>query len=143
MPPRRKEHTDKNKEIDSMPELQELQATDEDQQEMTVQGMIDRIEGHYHGHATAKKPAELQGEVLEKIVMNMEEASRVMADHHPYVKAVVSHTTQSTNYGNIQHREPKQGAGSSRAGEVRRSIPTPPSMEERYTPPHLREETGF
>ncbi|KZV45524.1 ubiquitin-like [Dorcoceras hygrometricum] len=125
MQPRRKEPSDKNKEIDSMPELEELPTTDEDQQEISVQGMVDRIEGQSHGHTMAKQPAELQGDVPEKNVVDMEEAG------------------SSTNYGNFQHKEPEQGAGSSRAGESRRSIPTPLSQEERYTPPHRREETGF
>ncbi|KZV37992.1 hypothetical protein F511_25431 [Dorcoceras hygrometricum] len=72
----------------------------------------------------------------------MEEASKVMAEGIlAYVKSVVSHATQSTNYGNFQSKELEQGVGSCRAGEARRSLPTPPSQEERYAPPHRREET--
>lgn len=37
-------------------------------------------------------------------------------------------------------RDIEQGSGSSRAGEVHRSMPTPPTQEDRYTPPHKREE---
>ncbi|KZV22406.1 myosin-9-like [Dorcoceras hygrometricum] len=80
MTSRRKEPSDKNKEIDSMPELEELQATDEDQQEISVQGMVDRIEGHSHGHTMAKQPAEPQEDILEKNVVDTEEASKVMTE---------------------------------------------------------------
>ncbi|KZV23738.1 (-)-alpha-terpineol synthase [Dorcoceras hygrometricum] len=60
MPPRRKEPSDKEKEIDSIPELEELQAVDENQPEISVQGMVDRIEDHSHDQAVAKQPAEPQ-----------------------------------------------------------------------------------
>ncbi|KZV46294.1 hypothetical protein F511_22200 [Dorcoceras hygrometricum] len=124
-----------------MPELEELPTTDKELQEISVQNMVDRIEGQSHGHATAKQPVEPQEEVPEKNVVDMEEASKMMAEGiFAYVKAVVSHTTQSTNQGSFQHKGMEQGAGSSRAGETRRSILTPPSLEERYTPPHRRDE---
>ncbi|KZV20782.1 hypothetical protein F511_04140 [Dorcoceras hygrometricum] len=74
----------------------------------------------------------------------MEEASKMMAEGIlAYVKAVVSHTTQSTNQGSFQHKGIEQGAGSSRAGKTRRSAPTSPGLEERYTPPHRRDEAVF
>ncbi|KZV42074.1 hypothetical protein F511_18420 [Dorcoceras hygrometricum] len=123
MSPRRKEPSDKIKEIDSMPELEELQAVDENQRTISVQGMV---------HAP------------EKNVADMEEASNVMAeDILAYVKAVVSYTTQSTNQRNFQHKEPEQVVGSSREGEANRSISTPPSQKDRYTTPHRREEAIF
>ncbi|KZV24606.1 BTB/POZ and TAZ domain-containing protein 4 [Dorcoceras hygrometricum] len=87
--------------------------------EVSVQEMVDRIEGHSHGHAMVKKTAEQDGDAPEKNDVSMEEASKMMA------------------------AETEQGAGSSRAGKARCSMPTPPSLEERYTPPHRREETGF
>ncbi|KZV45296.1 histone-lysine N-methyltransferase setd3-like [Dorcoceras hygrometricum] len=74
----------------------------------------------------------------------MEEASKMMAEGIlAYVKAVVSHITQSTSQGSFQHKGIEQGAGSSRAGKTRRSIPTPPGLEERYMPPHRRDEAVF
>ncbi|KZV46031.1 (-)-germacrene D synthase-like [Dorcoceras hygrometricum] len=60
-----------------------------------------------------------------------------------YVKAVVSHTTQSSSQGSFQQKGVEQGVGSSRAGETRRSIPTHPALEERYTPPHRRDEPVY
>ncbi|KZV24931.1 hypothetical protein F511_28502 [Dorcoceras hygrometricum] len=131
MPPKRREQTDRNKEVDSMPELEELPA-DEEHQEMSVQNLVDRIEGHSHGHTTAKQTVEPQEEVPEKNAVDIEEASKMMAERIlAYVKAVVSHTTQSTSQGSFQHKGIEQSAGSSRAGETRRSIPTPPGLEER------------
>ncbi|KZV39711.1 hypothetical protein F511_14178 [Dorcoceras hygrometricum] len=71
------------------------------------------------------------GRIPEKNTVEMEEASKMMAGGIlAYVKAVVSHTTQSTTQGNLQHRGMVQGMGSSRTGETRRSIPTPPNLEE-------------
>ncbi|KZT76262.1 hypothetical protein F511_46714 [Dorcoceras hygrometricum] len=88
MPPKRREQTDKNKEVDSIPELEELLA-DEEHQEMSVQNMMDRIEGQSHGPATAKQSVEPQGEVPEKNAVDMEEASKMMAEGIlAYVKAV-------------------------------------------------------
>ncbi|KZV39012.1 patatin-like protein 2 [Dorcoceras hygrometricum] len=143
MPPKRREQTDKNKEVGSMPELEELPA-DEEHREMSVQNMVDRIEGHSHGHAITKQPAESHEEIPEKNTVEMEEASKMMAEGIlAYVKAVVSHITQSTTQGSFQHKGVEQGAGSSRAGETRRSIPTPPSLDERYTPPHQKDEAVF
>ncbi|KZV44388.1 patatin-like protein 2 [Dorcoceras hygrometricum] len=143
MPPKRREQTDKNREVDSMPELEELPA-DEEHLEMSVQNMVDRIEGHSHGHAIAKQPAESHEEIPEKNTVEMEEASKMMAEGIlAYVKAVVSHITQSTTQGSFQHKGVEQGVGSSRAGETRRSIPTPPSLDERYTPPHQKDEAVF
>ncbi|KZV18708.1 hypothetical protein F511_37454 [Dorcoceras hygrometricum] len=140
MSPRRKEQSDKSNEIDSMPELEELLTSDEDQQEISVQGMVDRIEGHSHGHTVAKQPVEPHKYVPEKNVIDMEEASRVMVEGTlAHVKAVVSHATQSTNYGSFQSKEPGQGVGSSRAGEARRSIPTPRVMK-RGTHPLIEEK---
>ncbi|KZV22123.1 hypothetical protein F511_11651 [Dorcoceras hygrometricum] len=131
MPPKRREQTDKNKEVDSMPELEELPA-DEEHREMSVQNMVDRIEGHYHGHAIAKQPAESHEEIPEKNTVEMEGASKMMVEGIlAYVKAVVSHITQSTTQGSFQHKGVEQGIGSSRAGETRRSIPTPQSLNER------------
>ncbi|KZV20572.1 hypothetical protein F511_25088 [Dorcoceras hygrometricum] len=104
MPPKRREQTDKNKEVDSMTELEELPA-DEEHQDMSVQNMVDRIEGQSHGHATAKQTVEPQEEVPEKNAVDMEEASKMMAEGIlAYVKAVVSHTTRSTNQGSFQHK---------------------------------------
>ncbi|KZV48297.1 hypothetical protein F511_18812 [Dorcoceras hygrometricum] len=127
-----------------MPELEELQAADDNQRRISVQGMVDRIEGQSHGQPVAKRPAVPHGHTPDKDVADLEEASKVMAEGIlVYVKAVVSHTTQSTNQRNFQHKEPKQGVGSSGAGETHRSIPTPPILEERYTSPHRREEIVF
>ncbi|KZV45805.1 hypothetical protein F511_36364 [Dorcoceras hygrometricum] len=78
MPPKNKEQTDKNKEVDSMPELEELPTTDEEHQEMSVQNMVNSIEGHSHGHAIAKQPAESQEDIPEKNTVEMEEASKMM-----------------------------------------------------------------
>ncbi|KZV35799.1 pentatricopeptide repeat-containing protein mitochondrial-like [Dorcoceras hygrometricum] len=39
-----------------MPELEELQAVDDNQQRISVQGMVDRIEGQSHGQPVAKQP---------------------------------------------------------------------------------------
>ncbi|KZV46298.1 interactor of constitutive active ROPs 2, chloroplastic [Dorcoceras hygrometricum] len=134
MPPKRREQTDKNKENDNMPELEELQAADDNQRRISVQGMVDRIEGQSHGQPVAKRPAVPHGHTPDKDVADLEEASKVMAEGIlVYVKAVVSHITQSTNQRNFQHKEPKQGVGSSGAGETHRSIPTPPILEERKT----------
>ncbi|KZV48765.1 hypothetical protein F511_17061 [Dorcoceras hygrometricum] len=120
MPPTRKEQTDKNKEVDNIPELEEFPTTDEELQDMSVQNMVDSIEGHSHGHATAKHPVEPQEEIPEKNTVEMEEASKMMAEGIlAYVKAVVSHTTQSMNQGSFQHKGMEQGAGSSRAGKTR------------------------
>ncbi|KZV41202.1 hypothetical protein F511_17161 [Dorcoceras hygrometricum] len=106
--------------------------------------MVDRIEGHPHGHAIAKQTAEPQDEILEKNVVDMEEASKMMAEGIlAYVKAVVSHTTQSSSQGSLQHKGVEKGVGSSRAGETRRSVPTHPAMEERYTPSHRRDEPVY
>ncbi|KZV24537.1 hypothetical protein F511_41070 [Dorcoceras hygrometricum] len=144
MPPKRREQTDKNKEDDNMPELEEFQAADDNQRRISVQGMVDRIEGQSHGQPVAKRPAVPHGHTPDKDVADLEEASKVMAEGIlVYVKAVVSHITQSTNQRNFQHKEPKQGVGSSGARETHRSIPTPPILEERYTSPHRREETVF
>ncbi|KZV51228.1 hypothetical protein F511_05885 [Dorcoceras hygrometricum] len=111
---------------------------------MSVQNMVDRIEGQFHGPATAKQTVKPQGEVPEKNGVDMEEASKMMAEGIlAYVKAVVSHTTQSTNQGSFQHKKMEQGAGSSRAGETHRSVPTPPGLQERYTPPYRRDEAVF
>ncbi|KZV39632.1 putative tetraacyldisaccharide 4'-kinase, mitochondrial [Dorcoceras hygrometricum] len=144
MPPKRREQTDKNKEDDNMPELEELQAADDNQRRISVQGMLDRIEGQSHGQPVAKRPAVPHEHTPDKDVADLEEASKVMAEGIlVYVKAVVSHITQSTNQRNFQHKEPKQGVGSSGAGETHRSIPTPSILEERYTSPHRREETVF
>ncbi|KZV32590.1 patatin-like protein 2 [Dorcoceras hygrometricum] len=111
---------------------------------MSVQNMVDCIEGHSHGHAITKQPAESHEEIPEKNTVEMEEASKMMAEGIlAYVKAVVSHITQSTTQGSFQHKGVEQGAGSSRAGETRRSIPTPPSLDERYTPPHQKDEAVF
>ncbi|KZV19998.1 hypothetical protein F511_26756 [Dorcoceras hygrometricum] len=144
MPPKRREQTDKNKEDDNMPELEELQAADDNQRRISVQGMVDRIEGQSHGQRVAKRPVVPHGHTPDKDVADLEETSKVMAEGiMVYVKAVVSHITQSTNQRNFQHKEPKQGVGSSGAGETHRSIPTPPSLEERYTSPHRREEKVF
>ncbi|KZV26787.1 hypothetical protein F511_06634 [Dorcoceras hygrometricum] len=97
MPPKRRDQTDKNKEVDNMPELEELPA-DEELQEVSVQNMVDRIEGHPHGHTIAKETAEPQDEILEKNFVDMEEVSKMMAEGIlAYVKAVVSHTTQSSS----------------------------------------------
>ncbi|KZV58833.1 hypothetical protein F511_18670 [Dorcoceras hygrometricum] len=99
---------------------------------MSVQNIVDRIEGQSHGHATAKQTVEPQEEAPEKNTIDMEEASKMMTEGIlAYVKAVVSHTTQSTNQGSFQHKGMDQGAGSSRAGETRRSVPTTPGLEER------------
>ncbi|KZV53197.1 hypothetical protein F511_27563 [Dorcoceras hygrometricum] len=127
-----------------MPELEELQAADDNQRRISVQGMVDRIEGQSHGQPVAKRPAVPHGHTPDKDVADLEEASKVMAEGiMVYVKAVVSHITQSTNQRNFQHKEPKQGVGSSGACETHRSIPTPPILEEKYTSPHRREETVF
>ncbi|KZV37167.1 Beclin-1 [Dorcoceras hygrometricum] len=125
-----------------MPELEELPA-DEELQEVSVQNMVDRIEGHPHGHTIAKQTAEPQDEILEKNVVQMEEASKTAEGIMAYVKAVVSHTTQSSSQGSFQHKGAEQGVGSSRAGETRRSVPTHPALEERYTPPHRRDEPVY
>ncbi|KZV33698.1 hypothetical protein F511_31050 [Dorcoceras hygrometricum] len=128
MPPKRRDQTNKNKEVDNMPELEELPA-DEELQEVSVQNMVDRIEGHPHGHTIAKQTAEPQDEILEKNVVEMEEASKMMAEGIlAYVKAVVSHTTQSSSQGSFEHKGAEQGVGSSRAGEARRSVPTHPAL---------------
>ncbi|KZV55722.1 hypothetical protein F511_12557 [Dorcoceras hygrometricum] len=127
-----------------MPELEELQAADDNQRRISVQDMVDRIEGQSHGQPVAKQPAVPHRHTPDKDVADLEEASKVMAEGIlVYVKAVVSHITQSTNQRNFQHKEPKQGVGSSGAGETHRSIPTPPILEERYTSPHRREEIVF
>ncbi|KZV33267.1 hypothetical protein F511_42255 [Dorcoceras hygrometricum] len=106
--------------------------------------MVDRIEEQSHGQPVAKQPDVPHGHTLDKNVADLEEAYKVMAEGiFAYVEVVVSHITQSTNQGNFQHKEPEQGVGSSRAGETHRSIPTPPSLEERYTSPHQIEETVF
>ncbi|KZV37999.1 hypothetical protein F511_23454 [Dorcoceras hygrometricum] len=63
-----------------MPELEELPITDEEHQEMSVQNMVDRVEGHSHGHAMEKQSAEPQGEVPEKNVVDIKEASKMMAE---------------------------------------------------------------
>ncbi|KZV45936.1 hypothetical protein F511_32039 [Dorcoceras hygrometricum] len=139
----KREQSDKNKEVDIMPELEELPA-DEEHRVMSVQNMVDRIEGHSHGHAIAKQPAESHEEILEKNTVEMEEASKMMAEGIlAYVKAVVSHITQSTTQGSFQHKGVEQGARSSRACETRRSIPTSQSLDERYTPPHQKDEAVF
>ncbi|KZV34992.1 hypothetical protein F511_22934 [Dorcoceras hygrometricum] len=71
-----------------MPELEELPA-DEELQEVSVQNMVDRIEGHPHGRTIAKETAEPQDEILEKNVVDVEEASKMMAEGIlAYVKAV-------------------------------------------------------
>ncbi|KZV30392.1 kinesin-related protein 11 [Dorcoceras hygrometricum] len=138
MPPKRREQTD------NMPELEELQAADDNQRRISVQGMVDCIEGQSHGQPVAKQPVMPHGHTPDKDVADLEETSKVMAEGIlVYVKAVVSHITQSTNQRNFQHKEPKQGVGSSGAGETHRSIPTPPILEEMYTSPHRREETVF
>ncbi|KZV36295.1 hypothetical protein F511_18710 [Dorcoceras hygrometricum] len=143
MPPKRRQQTDKNREVDSMPELEELPA-DEEHREMSVQNMVDRIEGHSHGHAIAKQPAESHEEIQEKNTVEMEEVYKMMAEGIlVYVKAVVSHITQSKTQGSFKHKGVEQGVGSSRAGETRRSIPTPPSLDEMYTPPHQKDEAIF
>ncbi|KZV48512.1 hypothetical protein F511_08411 [Dorcoceras hygrometricum] len=119
MSPKRREQTDKNKEDDNMPELEELQAADDNQRIISVQGMVDRIEGQSHGQPVAKRPAVPHGHTPDKDVADLEEASKVMAEGIlVYVKTVMSHITQSTNKRNFQHKEPKQGVGSSRAGET-------------------------
>ncbi|KZV23757.1 hypothetical protein F511_30778 [Dorcoceras hygrometricum] len=88
MPPKRREQTEKNKEVDNMLELEEL-PTDEEHEEMSVQNMVDRIEGQSHGSVTAKQTVEPQGEVPEKNTVDMEEASKMMAEGIlAYVKAV-------------------------------------------------------
>ncbi|KZV57089.1 receptor-like protein kinase [Dorcoceras hygrometricum] len=131
MPPKRRDQIDKNKEDDNMPELEELQAADDNQRKISVQGMVDRIEGQSHGQPVAKRPAVPHGHTPGKDVVDLEEASKVMAEGIlVYVKAVMSHITQSTNQRNFQHKKPKQGVGSSGAGETHRSIPTPPILEE-------------
>ncbi|KZV57816.1 hypothetical protein F511_24955 [Dorcoceras hygrometricum] len=77
-----------------MPELEELPTTDEEHHEIYVQNMVDRIEGHSHGHATAKQPVKPQGEVPENNIVEMKEASKMMTEGIlAYVKAVMSHTT--------------------------------------------------
>ncbi|KZV22806.1 hypothetical protein F511_41536 [Dorcoceras hygrometricum] len=102
-----------------MPELEELQAADDNQRRISVQGMVDRIEGQSHGQPVAKRPAVPHGHTPDKDVADLEEASKVMAEGIlVYVKAVVSHITQSTNQRNFQHKEPKQGVGSSGAGPI-------------------------
>ncbi|KZV26073.1 hypothetical protein F511_13951 [Dorcoceras hygrometricum] len=114
-----------------MPELEELQAADDNQRRISVQGMVDRIEGQSHGQPVAKQHVVPHGHTPYKDVADLEETSKVMAEGIlVYVKAVVSHITQSTNQRNFQHKEPKQGVGSSGAGETHRSIPTPPILEE-------------
>ncbi|KZV23455.1 hypothetical protein F511_39782 [Dorcoceras hygrometricum] len=114
-----------------MPELEEL-PTDEELQEVPVRNMVDRLEGHPHG------------QILEKNVVDMEDASKMMAEGIPvYVKAVVSHTTQSSSQGSFKHKGVEQGAGSSRAGKTRRSVPIHPALEERYTPLHRRDEPVY
>ncbi|KZV31135.1 hypothetical protein F511_11848 [Dorcoceras hygrometricum] len=51
--------------------------------------MVDRIEGHSHGHATAKQSVEPHGEVPEKNAVDIEEASKMMAGYIlAYVKVV-------------------------------------------------------
>ncbi|KZV28937.1 hypothetical protein F511_13732 [Dorcoceras hygrometricum] len=101
MPPKRRDQTDKNKEVDNMPELEEL-AADEELQEVSVQNMVDSIEGHPHGRTIAKETAEPQDEILEKNVVDVEEASKMMAEGIlAYVKAVVSQTTQSSSQGSF------------------------------------------
>ncbi|KZV47448.1 tudor domain-containing protein 3 [Dorcoceras hygrometricum] len=106
--------------------------------------MVDRIEGYSYGHTTTKQSAEPQEEIPEKNTVDMEVASKMMAEGIlAYVEAVVSHTTQSTNQGSFQHKGMEQGAGSSRAGETRRSIPTPSTLEERYMSPHRRDDVVF
>ncbi|KZV57405.1 hypothetical protein F511_35155 [Dorcoceras hygrometricum] len=113
MPPRRKEKSDENKEIDSKPELEEPQAADDNQQGIFVQGMVDCIEGQSHGQPVAKQPVVLHGHTPDKNVADLEEASKVMAEGIlAYLKAVVGHITQSKNQGNFQHKEPEQGLGS-------------------------------
>ncbi|KZV38938.1 hypothetical protein F511_17014 [Dorcoceras hygrometricum] len=110
MPPKRRDQTDKNKEVDNMPELEEPPA-DEELQEVSVQNMVDHIEGHPHGHTIAKDNAEPQDEILEKNVVDMEEASKMMAEGIlAYVKAVVSHTTQSSSQGSFQQKGVEQDA---------------------------------
>ncbi|KZV54769.1 hypothetical protein F511_40709 [Dorcoceras hygrometricum] len=100
--------------------------------------------GHPHGHTIAKEAAEPQDEILEKNVVDMEEDSKMMAEGIlAYVKAVVSHTTQSSSQGSFQQKGVEQGVGSSRAGETLRSVPTHPALEERYTPPHRRDEPVY
>ncbi|KZV33334.1 hypothetical protein F511_18215 [Dorcoceras hygrometricum] len=119
MPPKRREQTDKNKEDDNMPELEELQAADDNQRRISVQGMVDRIEGQSHGQPVAKRPAVPHVHTPDKDVADLEEASKVMAEGiMVYVKAVVSHITQSTNQRKFQHKVPKQGVGSSGAGDT-------------------------
>ncbi|KZV25938.1 hypothetical protein F511_21051 [Dorcoceras hygrometricum] len=88
MPPKRRDQADKNKEVDSMPELKEL-PVDEEHQEMSVQNLLDRIECHSNGHTTAKQTVEPQEEIPEKNAVDMEEASKIMAEGIlAYVKAL-------------------------------------------------------
>ncbi|KZV58356.1 hypothetical protein F511_32333 [Dorcoceras hygrometricum] len=139
MPPKRREQTDKNKEDDNMPELEEIQAADDNQRRISVQGMVDRIEGQSHGQPVAKRPVVLHGHTPDKDVADLEEASKVMAeDIMVYVKAVVSHITQSTNQRNFQHKEPKQGVRSSGA-VFQRSPANVRGNENGNTRPHLHQ----
>ncbi|KZV34821.1 hypothetical protein F511_00723 [Dorcoceras hygrometricum] len=97
MPPKRREQTDKNKEDDNMPELEELQAADDNQRRISVQGMVDRIEGQSHGQPVAKRPAVPHGHTPDKDVADLEEASKVMAEGiMVYVKAVHSKEEKQT-----------------------------------------------
>ncbi|KZV25268.1 hypothetical protein F511_30114 [Dorcoceras hygrometricum] len=71
-----------------MPEFEEL-PIDEEHQEMSVQNMVDRIEGQSHGPATAKQTVKPRGKVPEKNAVDMEEASKMMAEGIlAYVKAM-------------------------------------------------------
>ncbi|KZV53199.1 hypothetical protein F511_27565 [Dorcoceras hygrometricum] len=74
--------------------------------------MVDRIEGHSHGHAMAKQTAEQHGDVREKHAVDMEDASKVMAEGIlAYVKALVSHifSPQIMGISNTKNRNKVQG----------------------------------
>ncbi|KZV49649.1 hypothetical protein F511_29034 [Dorcoceras hygrometricum] len=89
--PRRRERSDKNKETDAMPELEEFQAVDANQPQVSAQDMTERIESLPHGHVVIKQPAEPQEHATEKNVVDMQDTSKVMAEGIlPYVKTVVT-----------------------------------------------------
>ncbi|KZV56877.1 F-box/kelch-repeat protein [Dorcoceras hygrometricum] len=98
MPPKRRDQTDKNKKIENMPELEELPTTNEELQDISVQNMVDCIEGHSHGHATAKQPVEPQEEIPEKNTVEMEEASKMVSE------------ANSKERGHLKKYKPKEGA---------------------------------